>query len=97
MADVQEERRELRHAEGRVLSRPVKDRRGRTLIPSGTTLSSKHLEELDRMGIRAVWLKKQPAGDLQERLEHMFQEHDDPLMQAIQRAAREILERDQQA
>ncbi len=94
-------------APGQVLAADVFDDRGGLLLSKGMDLSRDHVELLERRGVLTVSIVDGDAGaggppvepgsgdfaTAIERLDHMFEGHDDdPVMRAIHTAARGMLE-----
>ena len=80
-------------AEGRKLSRPLKDEYDRTLLPAGTVLDDAVISRLADIGVKGAWVAKRsgPEGSALT-LEAVFRDRlDDPLMAAVYDAARAIM------
>lgn len=81
-------------AEGRTLSRPLKDEYDRTLLPAGTLLDDAVISRLEKLGIEGVWVARPENAAGVRTLENVFRDRlDDPVMAAIYEAARDIFSR----
>jgi len=93
-------------APGQVLAADVVDDRGGLLLSKGMTLSTEHVELLERRGVLTVAIvddaapggpPAEPGSDdfatAIERLDHMFEGlEEDPVMRAIYKSARGMLD-----